>query len=123
MHIGGLPRRLFFAKVMIIYIMNKKNQSKNKRKITFSIFGFGNMGQAIFKLLKNSPHFKDSANFLIFDTKPVKGIKTAESVEILFKKSRIVFLCVKPQDFYKFNHFRNERTAKTISLRSNCDDL
>lgn len=89
---------------------------KNKQKITIGIFGFGNMGRAIFKLLKNSPRFKNSADFLIFDAKPVKEVKTADSVEVLFKKSQIVFLCVKPQDFYKLNRLEAEPPTKTILI-------
>lgn len=89
---------------------------KNKRKITMGIFGFGNMGRAIFKLLKNSPRFKNSANFLIFDTKPAKGMKTASAIEVLFEKSQVVFLCIKPQDFYKLNRLEIKRPAKTILI-------
>lgn len=89
---------------------------KNKRKITMGIFGFGNMGRAIFKLLKNSPRFKSSADFLVFDAKPVKGVKTVSSSEVLFGKSQIVFLCIKPLDFYKLNRFNVKRPAKTILI-------
>lgn len=89
---------------------------KNKHKITIGIFGFGNMGRAIFKLLKNSPRFKNSADFLIFDAKPVKGVKLASSIEVLFKKSQVIFLSIKPQDFYKLNRFQAERPAKTILI-------
>lgn len=89
---------------------------KSKHKITIGIFGFGNMGKAIFKLLKAWPRFKESADFLIFDAKPVKGVKAAESLEFLLKKCQIVFLCVKPQDFYKLNRLEIERSAKTILI-------
>ena len=91
--------------------MKNKNQ-----KITIGIFGFGNMGKAIFKLLKGSRQFKNSADFLIFDAKTVKGVKTVKSVEILLEKSDIVFLCIKPQDFYKLNRFRNGKPSKTILI-------
>ena len=91
-------------------------KTKNKQKITIGIFGFGNMGKAIFKLLKNSPQFKDSVDFLIFDAKPVKAVKNTQSVKILLKKSQLVFLCVKPQDFYKLNSFKNNQPAKTILI-------
>jgi len=61
------------------------------------IFGFGNMGQAIFKLLKNKKDF----NFLINDLQKIKpsGVKFTDNLEELIKSSDLVFICVKPQDF------------------------
>lgn len=91
---------------------------KNKRKITIGIFGFGNMGRAIFSLLQNSPRFKNSADFLIFDAKSVKGVKVASSIEVLFKKSQVVFLCIKPQDFYKLNRLETEPPANRREKRN-----
>lgn len=73
--------------------MKKTQKSKN-----IGIFGFGNMGQAIFALLKKEP----GNNFFIYSlgiTK-ISGAKCLKNTQELFEKSDIVFLCVKPQDFY-----------------------
>lgn len=56
------------------------------------------MGQAIFSLLKKEPGIK----FIIYSlwTEKVSGAKCTKNIQELFDKSNIVFLCVKPQDFY-----------------------
>lgn len=61
------------------------------------IFGFGNMGQAIFKLLKIRKDF----DFFVYSDKPkkVKKIYYLETLEELLEKSDLIFVCVKPQDF------------------------
>lgn len=96
--------------------MKRKKSNKNQTKITIGILGFGHMGQAIFKLLKSQKQFKNSADFLIHDSKPAAGIKTAPDIESLLAKSDIVFLCVKPQDFYKLNRLENKTPSKTILI-------
>ena len=71
---------------------------KTQKSINIGILGFGNMGQAIFALLK-----KNSDNsFFIYSlglTK-ISGAKCLKNTQELFEKSDIVFLCIKPQDFY-----------------------
>jgi pyrroline-5-carboxylate reductase len=61
------------------------------------IFGFGNMGQAIFELLKNEKDF----NFFINDLQRIKvsGAKSAKNLEELIRSSNLIFVCVKPQNF------------------------
>ncbi|MBD3245355.1 MAG: pyrroline-5-carboxylate reductase [Candidatus Moranbacteria bacterium] len=61
------------------------------------IFGFGNMGQAIFKLLKNRRDF----DFFVYSHKPkkLKEIHYLETLEGLLKKCDLIFICIKPQDF------------------------
>lgn len=73
--------------------------SNNKTNI--GIFGLGNMGQAIFKLLQKSQIGKQF-NFLIcsIDLKKIKNAVLLDSLEQLINQSDIIFLCIKPQDFY-----------------------
>ena len=62
------------------------------------ILGFGNMGQAIFGLLRKESDIK----FIIHSlgVKKVSGVKCTQNIQELLDKSDIVFLCIKPQDFY-----------------------
>lgn len=91
---------------------------KNTKKIKIGILGFGNMGSAIFKLLHNENKLKKKFSFLIYSlglTK-VKGAYCVESVEGLFNMSDIVFLCVKPQDFYSLPIIDLKQTKKLIII-------
>ncbi len=69
----------------------------NKFMKNIGIFGFGNMGQAIFKLLKSEKQY----NFFINDLKKIK-IKNAifkNNLIDLINSSDLIFICIKPQDF------------------------
>ena len=56
------------------------------------------MGQAIFSLLKKEPNIKFIIHSLGIEK--VSGAKCTKNIQELFDKSDIVFLCIKPQDFY-----------------------
>lgn len=65
------------------------------------IFGLGNMGRAIFGLLIKG-ETKNSLNFFIYSLglKKIKAAVCLNSLEQLTQKCDIIFLCIKPQDFY-----------------------
>ncbi|MDD5031669.1 MAG: pyrroline-5-carboxylate reductase [Patescibacteria group bacterium] len=79
-------------------ISNGANQAK---KTNIGIFGYGHMGQAIFKLLQKNQIGKQ-LNFCIcsIGLKKIKNAVYLNSLEELINQSDIIFLCVKPQDFY-----------------------
>jgi len=86
---------------------------KNKTKI--GILGYGTMGKAIFQNLS-----KNSKNKYIFfitskNTTKIKGTTTIDKPNVLFNKSDIVFICIKPQDFYKL-HLIKSKNKKTIFI-------
>jgi len=74
---------------------------KKNKKTNIGIFGLGNMGRAIFKLLKHGQAGRQ-LNFYIcsIGLKKINGAARLNSLEKLINKSDIIFLCVKPQDFY-----------------------
>jgi pyrroline-5-carboxylate reductase len=74
------------------------------------IFGFGNMGKAIFELLKNEKDFR----FFINSLRKVKVSKAKwrDSLEELIKSSDLIFICVKPQNFRELEGI--EAKNKTI---------
>lgn len=63
------------------------------------IFGFGNMGQAIYKMLKEEKKF----DFFVcsLDLPKFEGVEIVEDLGSLCQKSDLIFLCVKPQEFYQ----------------------
>jgi|GEM_PF-3104793 len=70
------------------------------KKQSIGIFGFGHMGQAIFKLLKADEKFKGCRFFIrSLGVSKVKGAKCVLSLKTLGEKSDIIFFCVKPQEF------------------------
>lgn len=75
--------------------------ANNKKKTRLGVFGLGNMGQAIFKLLSRE-QTGQRPSFFICSTglKKIKGAVVLDSLDRLIKQSDIVFLCIKPQDFY-----------------------
>ena len=81
--------------------MNLSMSIKNHKKINIGIFGLGNMGQAIFKLLRQNQIGKQ-LNFFVYslNLKKNKNVTCLNSLEELINKSDIIFLCIKPQDFY-----------------------
>jgi pyrroline-5-carboxylate reductase len=84
-----------------------------KQVMNIGIFGFGNMGQAIFALLKNEPGFKLLIHSL--GVTKVSGAKCLKTAKELFDQSDIVFLCVKPQDFYNLPKLGSDN-RKTIFI-------
>jgi pyrroline-5-carboxylate reductase len=73
-----------------------------KLKQSIGIFGFGHMGQAIFKLLKTNKKFSNCRFFVCsLGLDKVKGAERTDNLKALAEKSDIIFLCVKPQEFKK----------------------
>ena len=76
--------------------------AKNNKQTNLGIFGLGNMGQAIFKLLRKSRTGKKlNFNICSIGLKKINGAILLDSLDQLIKPSDIIFLCLKPQDFYK----------------------
>lgn len=69
-----------------------------RKKTNIGILGFGHMGQAIFRLLKRQKGF----NFFICSANlsKVKNVTCLKNLDGLAKKCDLIFLCVKPQNFY-----------------------
>lgn len=97
----------------------KLNSMGNKDgKIVFGILGFGNMGQAIFSLLRKQLVFSKKAKFFIcsLEIDNVKGAVCVREKEKLFEKCDLVFLCVKPQEFYRMNFSSNPRKNNPVII-------
>lgn len=74
----------------------------NSKKITAGILGFGNMGQAIFSILARNRKLIDKNIYLnSYGVEEAEGAVCVDSIEDLLHKCDAVFLCIKPQDFYK----------------------
>jgi pyrroline-5-carboxylate reductase len=76
---------------------------------SIGILGFGNMGQAIFNLLKKQPAFAKNTNFFVHSLgiSHAKGMICVKDKEDLLEKCDIIFLCVKPQEFYQMKFQKN----------------
>jgi pyrroline-5-carboxylate reductase len=72
-------------------------------QFSVGILGFGNMGQAIFSLLKKQSVFARNAKFYVcsLGINELKGAICIKEKEKLLEKCDFVFLCVKPQEFYQ----------------------
>jgi len=70
-------------------------------KTNIGIFGLGNMGQAIFKLLRQS-QTGQRLNFFVcsLGLNKTRGAVILNSLDQLIYQGDIIFLCIKPQDFY-----------------------
>lgn len=92
-------------------------QEKNK-KITIGVFGYGNMGRAIAERIRTLSAFraKDAIAVYSHDISGVRTVKTVSSAEELFAASRVVFLCIKPQDFYKLAPFKDSDTKHLVVI-------
>lgn len=93
---------------------------ENKKKNKIGILGFGNMGSAIFKLLQQQAEFKKQTNFFIYspEINQIKGATCVKNIEELLCASDIVFLCIKPQNFYCLPvlNFNNSKKLIVISI-------
>jgi len=87
---------------------------QGNKNINIGILGFGNMGEAIFRLLKKRPGL--SFNIYSLNVKTTKGATYAKNIQELAEKSDILFLCIKPQDFYLLNRldFPKKQTDKIV---------
>ncbi len=85
---------------------------------SIGIFGFGNMGQAIFDLLKEQKNYKFFINDSIFqraqDLRKMKlfRAKWSNNLVELIRSSDLLFICVKPQNFRELEPL--EAKNKTI---------
>lgn len=72
-------------------------------KLRIGILGLGNMGRAIFDLLKKNRTFSKNAQFYVCSLGMIRveGATCVKSKEELFEKCDLVFLSVKPQEFYQ----------------------
>lgn len=79
------------------------------QKTNIGIFGYGHMGQAILKLLQQSGKSKGKLNFFVYSigVKKIKNAACLDSLEKLINQSDIIFLCIKPQDFYNLKPFQS----------------
>lgn len=70
---------------------------------SIGILGFGNMGRSVFSLLKKRYQSSHGINFYIcsLGIRSVSGAKCVNDKNILFEICDIVFLCVKPQEFFE----------------------
>lgn len=75
----------------------------NHKKTNIGILGYGHMGQAILKLLQRQPELKNRLNFFIHSigVKKIPGAVCLNSSDRLISQSDLIFLCLKPQEFYK----------------------
>jgi len=93
--------------------MNNANQ-----KLNLGIFGFGHMGQAIFRLLLKQRKINNNLNFFIYSlgVKQVKQATCLSDLENLIKKCDIIFICIKPQNFYALNKTYKARRKIIVSI-------
>jgi pyrroline-5-carboxylate reductase len=105
---------------IVILLANIFYMRKISNQMNVGILGFGNMGQAIFRLLKNQPAFAKNAKFFICSPgiNHTKGATCRKNKEDLFEKCGLVFLCVKPQEFFrmKFQKSFSENEPVLISI-------
>ncbi|MDP1884573.1 MAG: pyrroline-5-carboxylate reductase [Candidatus Moranbacteria bacterium] len=73
-------------------------------KINIGIFGFGNMGRSIFSVLTKNKKADSQKIFICsLDVRRVSGAICVASVGELLNSCDIVFLCIKPQNFYNLS--------------------
>ncbi len=92
-------------------------RSKNI-KTAIGIFGYGNMGRAIVTRVRTLSAFRAKDAIAVFSHNASKAhtVKTVSSAAELFGTSRVVFLCIKPQDFYKLAPFTTEESRHLIII-------
>lgn len=78
-----------------------------KRKRTVGILGYGNMGQAILSLFLTRTRLKTDFNLTVcsLGVDEVPGARCVKSIENLFAESDLIFICIKPQEFYQLKPF------------------
>jgi pyrroline-5-carboxylate reductase len=91
---------------------------RQNKKYNIGIFGYGNMGKAIFELLQKHSSLKKKANFLIHSlgVNKVKNAIVVKSLDELSEAADIIFLCVKPQDFYRLGPLEPKPAKKVILI-------
>ena len=92
--------------------------SHKQNRINIGIFGYGNMGRAIATQLQGSSLILPKVNIAIYSLGISRIYKTriAHSLEELLDTCQIVFLCVKPQDFYLLKPIKAKHSKKTIII-------
>lgn len=74
----------------------------NSKKIKIGICGFGNMGQAIFSILTKDKKLGNKEIYI--NSSHIESISSAicvATIEDLLNNCNVIFICIKPQDFYK----------------------
>jgi pyrroline-5-carboxylate reductase len=72
------------------------------KKVNIGIFGFGNMGQAIFSVITKNKKIPDKKIYICStNAQKVGGAICVDNIEELFIACDMIFFCIKPQDFYK----------------------
>lgn len=90
------------------HIMNSK-----RKKTAIGIFGYGNMGRAIVTQLQTIPSLRKVVSITIHSLRvqKVRGTKCVASVNDLITVSNLLFLCLKPNDFYQLKPFSRQNSA------------
>ncbi len=81
-------------------------------KTTIGVLGYGNMGRAIVAQLRTIPAFRAKSAIAVYSRKmgDVRAVQIATSSAQLAGMSRVLFLCIKPQDFYQLKPFSRQET-------------
>ena len=81
--------------------------ANKSNKANIGIFGLGNMGRAIFKFLRQGQTGQRLIFFIYsLDLKRIRNAVCLNSLAELTKKCDIIFLCIKPQDFYNLKSLK-----------------
>ncbi|MDD4989323.1 MAG: pyrroline-5-carboxylate reductase [Candidatus Pacebacteria bacterium] len=88
-------------------------------KITIGILGYGNMGQAIVTQLQTIETSRLPLSLVIHSLglNHVPGAKCVSSIKELLAESDVVFICVKPQEFYELAPL-NSKDCKHLTIVS-----
>jgi len=83
----------------------------HQKKYNIGILGYGNMGKAILELFQKQSDLKKKANFFVYslNLKKIKNATKVKNIDELVKNSDIIFLCLKPQDFFKLKAQKNKK--------------
>ena len=83
-----------------------------RKKTAIGIFGYGNMGRAIVAQLQTTPSLRKVVSITIHSLgiQKVRGARCVASVDDLLTFSNLLFLCLKPHDFYQLKPFSRKNS-------------